>query len=113
MSGAEVPQVGPEGVGDAGDDLGHLGAVVVAVYSLVVRRIDLQGGTRVTLTARTPDGSRPTRDALLQAQSIISDRVNGLGVSGSEVIIDGDRFVGKKGRGRFLRRGPSQAPAGL
>jgi preprotein translocase subunit SecD len=26
--------------------------------------IDLQGGTRVTLTARTPDGSRPTRDAL-------------------------------------------------
>ena len=23
--------------------------------------IDLQGGTRVTLTARTPDGSRPTR----------------------------------------------------
>ena len=26
--------------------------------------IDLQGGTRVTLTARTPDGSRPTRQAL-------------------------------------------------
>jgi preprotein translocase subunit SecD len=55
--------------------------------------IDLQGGTRVTLTARTPDGSRPTRDALNQAQSIISDRVNGLGVSGSEVIIDGDNLV--------------------
>ena len=34
-------------------------------------------------------------------------------VSGGEVIIDGDRFVGKKGAGRFLRRGPSQAPAGL
>ncbi len=33
-------------------------------------------------------------------------------VSGGEVIIDGDRFVGKKGAGRFLRRGPSQAPAG-
>ncbi len=55
--------------------------------------IDLQGGTRVTLTARTPDGSRPTRDALNQAQTIISDRVNGLGVSGSEVIIDGDNLV--------------------
>jgi preprotein translocase subunit SecD len=55
--------------------------------------IDLQGGTRVTLTARTPDGSRPTRDALNQAQQIISDRVNGLGVSGSEVIIDGDNLV--------------------
>ncbi len=55
--------------------------------------IDLQGGTRVTLTARTPDGSRPTREALNQAQTIISDRVNGLGVSGSEVIIDGDNLV--------------------
>ncbi len=27
--------------------------------------IDLQGGTRVTLTARTPDGSRPSREALV------------------------------------------------
>ncbi|KAA8956341.1 protein translocase subunit SecD [Mycobacterium sp.] len=55
--------------------------------------IDLQGGTRVTLTARTPDGSAPTREALAQAQQIISARVNGLGVSGSEVVIDGDNLV--------------------
>jgi len=55
--------------------------------------IDLQGGTRVTLTARTPDGSQPTRDALNQAQQIISARVDGLGVSGSEVVIDGDNLV--------------------
>ncbi|MBV9514440.1 MAG: protein translocase subunit SecD [Mycobacteriaceae bacterium] len=55
--------------------------------------IDLQGGTRVTLTARTPDGSRPTSAALNQAQQIISARVNGLGVSGSEVVIDGDNLV--------------------
>jgi preprotein translocase subunit SecD len=55
--------------------------------------IDLQGGTRVTLTARTPDGSAPTREALDQAQQIISARVNGLGVSGSEVIIDGSNLV--------------------
>ena len=55
--------------------------------------IDLQGGTRVTLTARTPDGSRPTPQALSQAQQIISARVNGLGVSGSEVIVDGDNLV--------------------
>jgi preprotein translocase subunit SecD len=55
--------------------------------------IDLQGGTRVTLTARTPDGSAPTREALSQAQQIISARVNGLGVSGSEVIIDGSNLV--------------------
>ncbi|OBA59032.1 hypothetical protein A5647_18310 [Mycobacterium sp. 1100029.7] len=55
--------------------------------------IDLQGGTRVTLTARTPDGSRPSREALGQAQQIISARVNGLGVSGSEVVVDGDNLV--------------------
>jgi dihydropyrimidinase len=29
------------------------------------------------------------------------------------VVIEGDKFVGKKGAGRFLRRGPSLAPAGL
>jgi dihydropyrimidinase len=34
-------------------------------------------------------------------------------ISHGEVIIDGENFVGTKGRGRFLRRGPSQAPAGL
>jgi dihydropyrimidinase len=34
-------------------------------------------------------------------------------ICGGEVVIDGDEFVGRKGAGRFLRRGPSQAPAGL
>jgi preprotein translocase subunit SecD len=55
--------------------------------------IDLQGGTRVTLTARTPSGDAPSREALAQAQQIISARVNGLGVSGSEVVVDGDNLV--------------------
>jgi len=55
--------------------------------------IDLRGGTRVTLTARTPDGSAPSREALAQAQQIISARVNGLGVSGSEVVVDGQNLV--------------------
>ena len=78
-------------------------ALLVGVYLLVFLTgdkqakaklgIDLQGGTRVTLTARTPDGSRPTADALNQAQQIIASRVNGLGVSGSEVVIDGDNLV--------------------
>jgi preprotein translocase subunit SecD len=78
-------------------------AMLIGVYLLVFLTgnkkadpklgIDLQGGTRVTLTARTPDGSRPTREALSEAQSIISARVNGLGVSGSEVIVDGDNLV--------------------
>jgi dihydropyrimidinase len=34
-------------------------------------------------------------------------------ICGGKVVIDGDRFVGKAGNGRFLKRGPSQAPAGL
>jgi preprotein translocase subunit SecD len=55
--------------------------------------IDLQGGTRVTLTARTPDGSPPSRESLNQAQEIIASRVDGLGVSGSEVVVDGDNLV--------------------
>ncbi len=78
-------------------------ALLVGVYLLVFLTgdkkaepklgIDLQGGTRVTLTARTPDGSKPTSEALNQAQQIIASRVNGLGVSGSEVVIDGDNLV--------------------
>lgn len=78
-------------------------ALLIGVYLLVFLTgdkradpklgIDLQGGTRVTLTARTPDGSAPTREALTQAQQIISARVNGLGVSGSEVVVDGDNLV--------------------
>ena len=78
-------------------------ALLIGVYLLVFLTgdkqakpklgIDLQGGTRVTLTARTPDGSAPTREALAQAQQIISSRVNGLGVSGSEVVVDGDNLV--------------------
>ncbi|MBJ7290478.1 protein translocase subunit SecD [Williamsia sp.] len=55
--------------------------------------IDLQGGTRVTLTARTPDGSAPAKDQLDKAKQIIEQRVNGLGVGGSEVITDGNNLV--------------------
>src|SRR3712207_9281852 len=55
--------------------------------------IDLQGGTRVTLTARTETGGEPPREQLLQAQSIIEQRVNGLGVSGAEVVLDGTNLT--------------------
>ncbi len=77
--------------------------VLVAIYLLVFLTgdrqptpklgIDLEGGTRVTLTARTLEGSPPSREALRQAQQIISARVNSLGVAGSEVVIDGDNLV--------------------
>ena len=34
-------------------------------------------------------------------------------ISQGHVIVEGDKFVGRKGAGRFLKRGSSQAPAGL
>ncbi|MGL4305950.1 MAG: protein translocase subunit SecD [Mycobacteriaceae bacterium] len=77
--------------------------LVAALYALVFFTgdkiaspklgIDLQGGTRVTLTARTPDGGAPSQTSLKQAQEIIETRVNGLGVSGSEVLVDGQNLV--------------------
>ncbi len=53
--------------------------------------IDLQGGTRITLTARTLDGSDPSRTQMQQARTIMESRVNGSGVAGAEVQIDGAR----------------------
>ena len=77
--------------------------IVVVLYALVFFTgdgkpapklgIDLQGGTRVTLVARTVDGGAPPRDQLMQAQQIIEQRVNGLGVSGAEVVLDGDNIT--------------------
>ncbi len=43
--------------------------------------------------ARTVDGGSPPRDQLVQAQQIIEQRVNGLGVSGAEVVLDGDNIT--------------------
>lgn len=77
--------------------------IVVGLYALVFLTgdgkptpklgIDLQGGTRVTLTARTPNGAPPAQDSLNQARQIIETRVNGMGISGSEVSQDGQNLV--------------------
>jgi preprotein translocase subunit SecD len=78
-------------------------AIVAALYALVFFTgggnptpklgIDLQGGTRVTLQPRTETGAEPQREQLLQAQQIIEQRVNGLGVSGAEVVVDGSNLT--------------------
>ncbi|MCM6774643.1 protein translocase subunit SecD [Nocardia sp. CDC159] len=83
--------------------LGAYAALLAVIFALVFFTadksvkpklgIDLQGGTRVTLTARTPDGNKPSKDSLEQAQEIIESRVNGLGVAGSEVVIDGENLI--------------------
>ncbi|MFF0146101.1 preprotein translocase subunit SecD [Amycolatopsis sulphurea] len=83
--------------------LAFFALIVVALYALVFFTgdgkptpklgIDLQGGTRVTLTARTPDGGQPSRDQLNQARQIIETRVNGIGVGGTNVVLDGSNVV--------------------
>ncbi|MCO1653439.1 protein translocase subunit SecD [Pseudonocardia humida] len=77
--------------------------IVAALYALVFFTgdrsvtpklgIDLQGGTRVTLEARTESGAEAPREQLLQAQSIIQERVDGLGVGGAEVVLDGSNLT--------------------
>lgn len=75
--------------------------LVVFLYALVFLTgsptpklgIDLQGGTRVTLTARTDTGAEPPREQLQLAQGIIQERVDGLGVGGAEVVLDGSNIT--------------------
>ena len=75
-------------------------ALLVVVYTLIFTTgsktlspklgIDLQGGTRVTLV---PQGQQPTKEQLSQARLILENRVNGMGVSGAEVISDGNSLA--------------------
>ena len=76
--------------------------IVAALYALVFFTgdkptpklgIDLQGGTRVTLTARTISGEEPGKVELDQARQIIETRVNGIGVTGAEVVLDGSNII--------------------
>ena len=74
--------------------------IVIVIYALIFLTgnksatpklgIDLQGGTRVTLV---PQGEEPTQEQLQQARTILEQRVNGMGVSGSEVVINGSTLV--------------------
>nr|WP_187700394.1 MULTISPECIES: protein translocase subunit SecD [unclassified Dietzia] len=67
-----------------------LAAFAVAEKGLTPKLgIDLQGGTRVTLI---PIG-QPDEQDLRLAQDIIRDRVDGLGVAGTSVVIEGSNIV--------------------
>lgn len=84
-------------------NLGIFVGVIAVLYSLVFFTggggvtpklgIDLQGGTRVTLTARTVEGGPPPKESLDQARQIIQQRVNDIGVNGAEVILDGNNLI--------------------
>jgi preprotein translocase subunit SecD len=51
--------------------------------------LDLRGGTSVTLSATTPDGTDPTPESMRQALDIIRSRVNGSGVAEAEITTQG------------------------
>ncbi len=55
--------------------------------------LDLQGGTRITLTASTATGEQITPEKMREAADIIDSRVNASGVSESEVTVQGDDQV--------------------
>jgi preprotein translocase subunit SecD len=72
--------------------------LVIVLYGLVFGTkgsnapklgIDLQGGTQITLTAETLDKKAPSSSAMQQAQEIMTRRVNGSGVVGAQVAIEG------------------------
>ena len=80
-------------------------AILVALYSVVLLAgpgnralrptlaLDLQGGASVTLLAR-PDGGQPASpEQLSTAVDIISQRVNGAGVSEAGVVVQGQNIV--------------------
>jgi preprotein translocase subunit SecD len=92
-----------------GRQLGVLGLVFVVLYLFVffgggakgsfVDRLhpklglDLVGGTQATYVASVQGGQPPSKDSMEQARSIIEARVNALGVSEAEVVIQGNNNI--------------------
>ena len=83
-----------------GRTLAILGLVVIVLYGLAALGgtfkprlgLDLEGGTRITLSA-TAQGGAVTQAKLKEAASIVDARVNGSGVTEAEVTTQGDRNI--------------------
>ncbi|WP_250009432.1 protein translocase subunit SecD [Actinoplanes sp. M2I2] len=92
-----------------GRQLAVLGAIFVVLYLLVFLAggasgsftdrltpklgLDLVGGTQATYIASVEGGQVPSKESMEQARGIIEERVNALGVSEAEVVIQGDRNI--------------------
>ena len=55
--------------------------------------LDLQGGTQITLQAKTQDGADPTEEQLNQAVTIIRQRIDAAGVGESDVTTQGGQNI--------------------
>src|SRR4051794_28633649 len=92
-----------------GRQLGVLGLVFVVLYLAVFFMggakgsftdrlhpklgLDLVGGTQATYIASVQGGQVPSKESMEQAKGIIENRVNALGVSEAEVVVQGDRNI--------------------
>jgi preprotein translocase subunit SecD len=92
-----------------GRQLAVLGLVFVVLYLLVFFAggakgsftdrlhpklgLDLVGGTQATYIASVQGGQKPSKQSMEQARTIIENRVNALGVSEAEVVIQGDTNI--------------------
>jgi protein-export membrane protein SecD/preprotein translocase SecF subunit len=93
--------VAPTTVARPGRPLLFLLVVVAAVFGVLATMgvwlprlgLDLQGGTSITLSARTLDGAEPSEDALDEAVAIIRQRVDGSGVAEAEVTTQGNDTI--------------------
>jgi len=97
----------PQGPSRPGRQLVVLAAIFVILYAIVYfggsgswhnrfapkLGLDLIGGTRVTMQAKTENGKPPPANSLEQARQIIENRVNGLGVAEAEVITEGNSNI--------------------
>ena len=77
------------------------GLAIVVLYGLAALGgewkprlgLDLEGGTRITLSAIEQGGQNVTQTKLKQAAGIVDSRVNGSGVSEAEVSTQGNRNI--------------------
>ena len=92
-----------------GRQLGVLGLVFVVLYLLVFFAggakgsftdrlhpklgLDLVGGTQATYIASVQGGQVPSKESMDPAKNIIENRVNALGVSEAEVVVQGQRNI--------------------
>ena len=92
-----------------GRQLAVLGGIFVVLYLLVFFAggasgsfadrlhpklgLDLVGGTQATYIASVQGGQVPSKESMEQARNIIENRVNALGVSEAEVVVQGDRNI--------------------
>jgi preprotein translocase subunit SecD len=80
-----------------------IAGIIIVLYAIVFAAgnhkpqpklgLDLQGGTSMTLSAKTLDGKAPDNEKLDVARGIIAQRVDSTGVSEAEVTVQGNENV--------------------